>query len=327
MNANAYGGELARVLEWVNVCGPDGVERRTPDQLGFAYRRSNLLPGEVVSRASFALDEAEPEGVKATLAEMRGKRREAQPSGIKTFGSTFKNPDDPARRGSQRRAASRRGGRPRTERRRRPALREARELRRERRRRDHRRRARADGRRAPPDPRAIRRRAGARGPGARRRRPGPPAGTSRTRRTAPAARERAPDGLFSRFDPGRAPALRAADGGRGGQLDASGGQASGEEGGAEEEGSGEARRAQGAQAGFEAEEASVGQAAERGVTEGARTEGGRDRRGDPGPARRGLSALVSELVVRRRREGVGRGDRRARAGAGRPPRSTAPPGT
>jgi UDP-N-acetylenolpyruvoylglucosamine reductase len=26
---------------------------------------------------------------------MRSKRREAQPSGIKTFGSTFKNPDDP----------------------------------------------------------------------------------------------------------------------------------------------------------------------------------------------------------------------------------------
>ncbi len=32
--------------------------------------------------------------MKATLAEMRSKRREAQPSGIKTFGSTFKNPDD-----------------------------------------------------------------------------------------------------------------------------------------------------------------------------------------------------------------------------------------
>ena len=31
---------------------------------------------------------------------MRGMRREAQPSGIKTFGSTFKNPeDDPAREG------------------------------------------------------------------------------------------------------------------------------------------------------------------------------------------------------------------------------------
>jgi len=95
MNANAYGGELARVLEWVDVCTAAGVDRREPETLGFAYRRSNLEPGEVVSRASFALAGADPAEVKATLAAMRGKRREAQPSGIKTFGSTFKNPDDP----------------------------------------------------------------------------------------------------------------------------------------------------------------------------------------------------------------------------------------
>jgi UDP-N-acetylmuramate dehydrogenase len=30
--------------------------------------------------------------VRATLAEMRAQRRAAQPSGVKTFGSTFKNP-------------------------------------------------------------------------------------------------------------------------------------------------------------------------------------------------------------------------------------------
>ena len=47
----------------------------------------------MVALASFALDNADPAAVKATLAAMRGKRREAQPSGIKTFGSTFKNPD------------------------------------------------------------------------------------------------------------------------------------------------------------------------------------------------------------------------------------------
>ena len=99
MNANAYGGELARVLEWVEVCTAAGETRRTPGELGFEYRRSNLHPGEVVARASFALTEAEPAAVKATLAEMRGKRREAQPSGIKTFGSTFKNPDDPRAEG------------------------------------------------------------------------------------------------------------------------------------------------------------------------------------------------------------------------------------
>jgi UDP-N-acetylenolpyruvoylglucosamine reductase len=95
MNANAYGGDLGRVLEWVDVATATGVERRRPEQLGFAYRRSNLGPREIVARASFALAPAEPEAVKATLAEMRASRRAAQPSGIKTFGSTFKNPDDP----------------------------------------------------------------------------------------------------------------------------------------------------------------------------------------------------------------------------------------
>ena len=34
--------------------------------------------------------------VKATLQEMRRRRHEAQPQGIRTFGSTFKNPDEPA---------------------------------------------------------------------------------------------------------------------------------------------------------------------------------------------------------------------------------------
>jgi UDP-N-acetylmuramate dehydrogenase len=72
-----------------------GVDRRAPDALGFAYRRSALRAGEIVARASFALATAEVADVKGTLAEMREKRHAAQPSGIKTFGSTFKNPDDP----------------------------------------------------------------------------------------------------------------------------------------------------------------------------------------------------------------------------------------
>ncbi|MFL5841360.1 MAG: UDP-N-acetylmuramate dehydrogenase [Thermoleophilaceae bacterium] len=99
MNANAYGGDLSRVLEWVLVATPAGPDRREAAHLGFAYRRSNLQPLEVVARASFALEPAEPTGVKATLARMRAQRREAQPSGIKTFGSTFKNPDDPRAEG------------------------------------------------------------------------------------------------------------------------------------------------------------------------------------------------------------------------------------
>jgi UDP-N-acetylenolpyruvoylglucosamine reductase len=100
MNANAYGGQLARVLDWVEVSTPAGTERRAPERLEFSYRRSNLGEGEVVARASFRLRPGDPATIRATLATMRDRRREAQPSGIKTFGSTFKNP-----------AAERAGGR------------------------------------------------------------------------------------------------------------------------------------------------------------------------------------------------------------------------
>jgi UDP-N-acetylenolpyruvoylglucosamine reductase len=99
MNANAYGGELARVLEWALVVTAEGRERRTPAELGFVYRGSGLAPGEVVAQAGFQLQRAEPEQVKATLEEMRHRRHEAQPQGIKTFGSTFKNPDNPRAQG------------------------------------------------------------------------------------------------------------------------------------------------------------------------------------------------------------------------------------
>jgi len=94
MNANAYGGQLAEVLEWVDVFTATGRERRLPDSLDFAYRSSNLTPNEVVSRVAFDLRQDDPVAIRARLNAMRVKRREAQPSGIKTFGSTFKNPED-----------------------------------------------------------------------------------------------------------------------------------------------------------------------------------------------------------------------------------------
>jgi UDP-N-acetylmuramate dehydrogenase len=82
------------VLEWVNVCAAGVIERREPSQLELEYRRSNIRSDQVISRASFLLVEGDPDQIKRTMSEMRGKRREAQPSGIKTFGSTFKNPRD-----------------------------------------------------------------------------------------------------------------------------------------------------------------------------------------------------------------------------------------
>ncbi len=100
MNANAYGGQLADTLEWAEIVTAEGIDRRAAAQLGFGYRHSNLRSGEVVARASFLLAPASVDTVKATLAQMRARRHEAQPQGIKTFGSTFKNPqEDPMAEG------------------------------------------------------------------------------------------------------------------------------------------------------------------------------------------------------------------------------------
>jgi UDP-N-acetylenolpyruvoylglucosamine reductase len=94
MNANAYGGELARTLQWVDVAAPGGVQRRAAGKLDLTYRHSNLADGEIVIAARLRLEREDPETVRARLAELRARRHEAQPQGIRTFGSTFKNPQD-----------------------------------------------------------------------------------------------------------------------------------------------------------------------------------------------------------------------------------------
>lgn len=93
MNANAYGGALADVLESVQVVTSRGARERAPAELGFSYRNSSLAAGEVVARAVFRLARASTDQVREALADLRERRKRAQPSGIKTFGSTFKNPD------------------------------------------------------------------------------------------------------------------------------------------------------------------------------------------------------------------------------------------
>jgi UDP-N-acetylenolpyruvoylglucosamine reductase len=93
MNAGAYGGEIAGVLERALVADATGVSWRTPAELGLEYRRSSLDPGQVVAQAEFGLHERPVEEIKATVAEMQAARKAAQPTNKRTFGSVFKNPD------------------------------------------------------------------------------------------------------------------------------------------------------------------------------------------------------------------------------------------
>ena len=101
MNANAYGGDLvARARVGRRRDAPAGTERRAPDRARLLLPALEPRPGEVVARASFAPRAApSPRRSRPRSPTCAPRRRAAQPSGIKTFGSTFKNPDDPRAEG------------------------------------------------------------------------------------------------------------------------------------------------------------------------------------------------------------------------------------
>jgi UDP-N-acetylenolpyruvoylglucosamine reductase len=93
MNAGAYGGDWAHVLERALVATAEGSAWLTPSELGLSYRHSGLGDGQVVARVEFRLTPRAPDEVKATIRELNAARKEAQPTNRRTFGSVFKNPD------------------------------------------------------------------------------------------------------------------------------------------------------------------------------------------------------------------------------------------
>ena len=155
MNAGAYGGDFAGVLERALVATVDGSGWLTPAELGLAYRHSDLRHGQVVLRAELRLRPRPPEEIKAEVRELNARRKEAQPTNRRTFGSVFKNPEHELSAGRMLEACGLKGHRDRRS----ADLPEARELHRERRRRDDRGRPRPHGRGAAPRARAVRRRA------------------------------------------------------------------------------------------------------------------------------------------------------------------------
>jgi UDP-N-acetylmuramate dehydrogenase len=92
MNAGAHSGDLAQVLDWAVVCGPDGRRRVGPADLALGYRRSAVGPGDVVAAVGFRLAPGDPGAIAERLAGFRGHRRATQPQGVRTFGSVFTNP-------------------------------------------------------------------------------------------------------------------------------------------------------------------------------------------------------------------------------------------
>jgi UDP-N-acetylenolpyruvoylglucosamine reductase len=93
MNAGAYGGDWAAILVRALVVDEAGARWLTPGELGLRYRHSDLRHGQVVARAEFRLAPKPLDEIKATIADLQMRRKAAQPTNKRTFGSVFKNPE------------------------------------------------------------------------------------------------------------------------------------------------------------------------------------------------------------------------------------------
>ena len=100
MNAGAYGGQTADVLESVEVYVPSKRGQRgsvctlEADQLAFGYRKSRVnSDGLVVLRATFALAPDSPDAIRFAMDDFQARREEKQPLEMPSAGSTFKRPE------------------------------------------------------------------------------------------------------------------------------------------------------------------------------------------------------------------------------------------
>ena len=93
MNGGAYGGDFAGVLDRALVATADGTGWLTPAELGLSYRHSDLKHGQVVLTAELRLHRRDPAEIKDEVRDLNARRKNAQPTNRRTFGSVFKNPE------------------------------------------------------------------------------------------------------------------------------------------------------------------------------------------------------------------------------------------
>ena len=96
MNAGAYGGEMAQVIDSVTVLFPDeGIKTLSCADMAFGYRRSLLMehPGAVVLYAEFVLEKGDSAAIRSAMEDLMARRKASQPLEYPSAGSTFKRPE------------------------------------------------------------------------------------------------------------------------------------------------------------------------------------------------------------------------------------------
>jgi UDP-N-acetylenolpyruvoylglucosamine reductase len=93
MNAGAYGGDFAHVLERALLVTASGSDWLTRDALGLTYRHSDLRDGQVVAQVELRLTPRPVEEIRTAIAQLQSQRKPAQPTTQRTFGSVFAYPE------------------------------------------------------------------------------------------------------------------------------------------------------------------------------------------------------------------------------------------
>ena len=94
MNAGAYGGEMAQIVQSVRILEPDGeIHEFSNEQMEFGYRKSALKNGRIALSATLLLHRGEEEAIRARMAQYKSARQEKQPLSFPNAGSVFKRPE------------------------------------------------------------------------------------------------------------------------------------------------------------------------------------------------------------------------------------------
>lgn len=94
MNAGAYGGEIAHILQSCKVLTPEGeIKTLTAEELAFGYRHSKIQEtGDVVIAAKFALAPGNYDQINQEMDRLTHLRELKQPLEYPSCGSVFKRP-------------------------------------------------------------------------------------------------------------------------------------------------------------------------------------------------------------------------------------------
>jgi len=92
MNSGCYGSDISKILLSIKVIDNEGEEKEIENnEIKFSYRGSNLPKNLIILSAKLQGNISSKELIEKKQVELIKKKKESQPSQIKTCGSTFKN--------------------------------------------------------------------------------------------------------------------------------------------------------------------------------------------------------------------------------------------